>query len=70
METDDSLFDNSSKREPVEELINLIENGVMLRRVLTESIATFFCKAEGVVDPLVLVVASEEMDFFWESDLQ
>ena len=70
MEADDSLFDNSGKREPVEELIDLIEDRVMLRRVLTESVAALFSEAECIIDPLVLVVSSQEMNLFWESDLQ
>lgn len=65
-----SLLDDSGKREPVEEIVDLIEHRVVISRVLSKSIAALLSESEGVVDPLVLMVSSQQMDLVWESDLE
>ena len=70
VKADDSIFDDSREREPVKELINLVEDRVMFRWVFSESVTALFSEAKGIVDPLILVVTSQKMNLVWESDLQ
>ena len=55
----DSILDYSSERQPVEEVIDLIEDGVVISWVLSQSIAALLSESESIIDPLVFVVASK-----------
>mmetsp|Transcript_762 Transcript_762/g.946 ORF Transcript_762/g.946 Transcript_762/m.946 type:complete len:252 (+) Transcript_762:356-1111(+) len=70
MEAHDSFFDDGGQREPVKKVVYFIENRVVFSRVLAQSVAALLGKPEGVVDPLVLVVASEQMNLLRESNLE
>jgi len=70
METNDPILNDRTERKPVEEFINLIIDRVVVGGIFAQSIATFVSEAEGVVDPFVFVVSSEQMYLVWESDFQ
>ena len=70
METDDLFFDDCAERQPVEQVVDLIEHGVRLGRVFPQSVAALLGEPERIVDPLVFVVSSEKMDLLGVLDLQ
>ena len=70
MEANDSLIDNGGQRKPIEQVIDFVEDGVDVSWFLTKSTAAFFSEAESVVNPLILVIASEQMDLMRELDFQ
>ena len=63
VQTDDLVFNQRCERQPVEEVVDLREDRVWLRGVLAQAVAALLRKAEGVVDPLVLVVPAQQVDF-------
>ena len=65
-----SILDDGRKRQPIEEVIDLAEDGVVLDRVLSKPITAFLGKAERVVNALVFVVAAQQMDLVGEADLE
>jgi len=64
------ILDHRCQRQPIEEVIDLIEYGVMVRWVLAESIAAFFSKAKSIIDHPVFVIASQQMNFVRKSNFQ
>lgn len=58
MKADDLVLDEGSQRQPIEELVDLIEDRVWLGGILSKSMRALLGKAESVVDPFVLVVTS------------
>ena len=70
MQADDSIINNSCKREPIKEIVDLVEDRVWVVWIFSESAAALLSESESIVDPLVLVVSSQEMDLVWELDLQ
>ena len=65
-----SILDDGRKRQPIKEVIDLAEDGVVLDRVLSKPITAFLGKAERVVNALVFVVAAQQMDLVGEADLE
>ncbi len=70
MQTHDFILDQSRKREPVEKLIDFVEHTVGLGRVFTQTVRALLGKTKGIVYPLVLMVASQQMYLVWVFDLQ
>lgn len=54
----DTVVDDGSEGKPVEEVVDFVEDRVGVGGFFTQATAAFFSKSEGVVDPLVLMVAS------------
>ena len=70
VEANDSLIDNGGQWKPIEQVIDFVEDGVDVSWLLTKSAAALFSEAESVVNPLILVIASEQMDLIRELDFQ
>ena len=70
MQAHDSILNYGSKRKPIEEVIDLVEDRIVVSRVLAESIATFLGESEGVVDPFILMITSQQVDIVGISDFE
>ena len=70
VQADDSIVDYGSKWEPVEQIVDFVEDGIDVCWLLAKTTGAFFSKAERVIDPLILVVASQQMNLLWELHLQ
>ena len=70
MQADDSIINNSCKREPIKEIVDLVEDRVWVVWIFSKPTAALLSESESIVDPLVLVVSSQQMDLVWELDLQ
>ena len=70
VEANDSLIDDGGQWKPIEQVIDFVEDGVDVSWFLTESATALFSETESVVDPLILVISSEQMDLIRELDFQ
>ena len=70
VEANDPLIDDGGQWKPIEQVVDFVEDGVDVSWLFTKSTAAFFSEAESVVDPLILVIASEQMDLIRELDFQ
>ena len=66
MKANDPLIDDGGQWKPIEQVIDFVEDGVDVSWLFTKSAATLFSKAKSVVNPLILVIASEQMDLIRE----
>jgi hypothetical protein len=70
VKTNDFILDNSSQRHIVKDLIDFAENRILIRTVLIQPSLTLVEEAESVIDALVFMVASEQMNLFGISEFQ
>ena len=56
--------------KPIKQVVDFVEDGVDISWLFTKSAAALFSEAKSVVDPLILVIASEQMDLIRELDFQ
>ena len=70
MQTDNPILDYSCKRKTVKEIVDLVKDRILVRRVLPKPVTAFFGKPERIIDLSVLMVASQQMDLVGEADLQ
>ena len=70
VQADDSLIDYSGQRQPIEQVVDFVEDGVDIGRFLSQSATAFFSESERIVDPFVFVVASEHVNLVGEFDLE
>ena len=64
------FIDDSAQRQPIEQIVHLVEDGVKISRLLTQSAAAFLGETENIIYPLVFMIASEQVNLFREFDLQ
>ena len=64
------FIDDSAQRQPIEQIVHLVEDGVKISRLLAQSAAAFLGETENIIDPLVFMIASEQVNLFREFDLQ
>ena len=64
------VVNDSRKGKPIKELIDLVEYRVDVGGFLTKAAAALLSEAECIVNPLVLVVASEQVNLIWELYLE
>jgi len=65
-----SVLYDRRKGQPVEDLVNLVEHRSNFSGVFSQPIAALLCKSERIVDPLVLVVSTQQMNLFWKLHFQ
>lgn len=70
VQADDLLVDDRCQRKPVKQVVDFVEDGVDVGGLLTQTAAALLRETEGIVDPLVLVVAPQEVDLIRELDLE
>lgn len=70
MKTNDFILDNSSQRHIVKDFIDFVENRILVRTVLIQPSLTLVVEAEAVIDALVFMVASQEMNLFGIPEFQ
>ena len=58
MQTNNPVLDDSCERQPIEELIDLLINRVMVIWVFAQTVWALLSKAKRVIDPFVFVVAA------------
>lgn len=66
VQADNLIIDDGRERQPVEELIDLVEHRVGLGRLLTKATAAFLSKPKCIVNPLVFMITSEQVNFIRE----
>lgn len=70
MQTHNPFINDCCERQPVKEVVDLVEDRVDICGLFTKSATAFFGETERVVDPFVLVVTSEQVNFIWEFHFQ
>ena len=70
MQAHDPILYNGSKRKPIEEVIDLVEDRIVVSWVLAETIATFLGESESIVDPFILMITSQQVDVIGISYLE
>ena len=68
VETHDFVIDDSGEGKPVEEVVDLVEDRVDVGGLLTETAGALFSETKGIIDPLILVVTSQQVDLVRELD--
>ena len=66
MKANHLVTDDGSKRQPIEDVIDFLEDGVRFLRVLTKTTGAFISKAEALIDPSIFVIASAQVNFLRE----
>ena len=70
VQADDLLVDDRGQRQPIEQVVDFVEDGVDVGGLLTQTAATLLRETEGIVDPFVLVITPQEVDLIRELDLE
>ena len=70
MQADNSLIDYRRQRQPIEQIVDFVEAGVDIGGFLSQAATTLLSETEGVVDPFVFMIASEQVNFIREFDLE
>jgi len=69
MKAYDSIVYNCRQWQPIKKFVDFVKDRVWLIWLLSETTAAFISKAKCIVDPLVFMVASQEMDLIRELGL-
>ena len=64
VQADNFLVNHRSQWKPVKQIIDFVKDGVDVGWFFTQATAALFSEAESIVDPLVLVVTSQQVDLF------
>ena len=70
MQADNSFINYSRQRQPIEQIVDFVEARVDIGGLLSQAAAALLSEAEGVVDPFVFMIASEQVNFIREFDLE
>lgn len=70
MQTDNPIVDDGGQGQPIEQVVDLVEDRVDVGGLLTQTAAALLGETKCVVDPLVLVVATKHMNLVWELDFE